>query len=173
MAFGLCFYLVILKLLGHGGATSKDFGHVTTYKATTLPTCDLCYKSKVWYCQSGQTLHQCNNCTGWDIYDHPKASMYCELLHGYPTTQMSDIEPSTHLTINEQHLVPYQSSFEWLSCGVKLAEMEVQLGNWSKGQCNVYLHSNGLNNAISETVYDATKQNTVCADEDIKCPIPQ
>ncbi len=57
VTFGLCFYLadkpkcnVQLILLGHGGATSKCFGHVTTYKTTAL--------SKVQHCQSGQSLHQ-------------------------------------------------------------------------------------------------------------------
>ncbi len=83
------------------------------------------------------------------IYDHPKASIYCALLNGYPTTQMSNIDPPMHRTANEQHLVPHQSSFEWLSRGVQLAEMEVRLGNWSKGQCDAYLHSMGLNITIS------------------------
>ena len=114
VAFGLCFYLADrpecdakLNLLGHGGATSKRFGHVATYKSTTIPLCNLCYKARVQHCQSGQPLHQCNNCTGWDIYDHPKASTYCALLHGYPTTQMSNIVPPMHRTANEQHLVPH------------------------------------------------------------------
>ncbi len=141
VAFGPCFYLADrpehdaqLNLLGHGSATSKRFGHVATYKTTTIPSCKLCYKSRVWLCQIGQPLHQCNNCTGWDIYDHPKASTYCALLNEYPTTQKSNLVPPMHRTVNKQHLVPYQSSFEWLSHGVQLAEMEVGLGNWSKGQ---------------------------------------
>ncbi len=114
MAFGLCFYLADRSkhdaqsnLLGHGVATSKRFGRVATFKSTTLPSCILCYKSRVQHCQSGQPLHQCNTCTGWDIYDHPKASTYCELLRGYPTTQMSNIEPPMHRTVDEQHLVQH------------------------------------------------------------------
>ncbi len=51
--------------------------------------------------------------------------------------------------------------------------METRLGNWSTGQWNAYLHSIGLNKAISATVYDTTNQNAVCANEDIKFPIPQ
>ncbi len=51
--------------------------------------------------------------------------------------------------------------------------MEVQLGNWSKGQCNAYTHSIGLNKSISANVYDTAKHNAVCANEDIKCPTPQ
>ncbi len=86
---------------------------------------------------------------------------------------MSNIAPPMHRTANEQDLVPHQSSFEWLSRVVQLAEMEVQLGNWSKGQCNAYLRSIGLNKALSKTVYDIAKHNTVCANDDIKCPIPQ
>ncbi len=31
----------------------------------------------------------------------------------------------------------------------------------------------GLNKALSKTVYDNAKHNTVCANEDIKYPIPQ
>jgi hypothetical protein len=126
----------------------------------------------VRHCQSGQPLRQCNTCTGWDIYDHPKALTYCAQLHGYPKTQMSNIVPPMHRAVNEQHLVPHQSSFEWLSRGVQLAEMEVRLGNWSKGQCDAYLRSMGLNKALSETVYDTAKHNAACANEDIKCPIP-
>ncbi len=113
MAFGLYFYPTDrpecdawLNLLGHGGATSKRFGHVATYKSTTIPSCDLCYKSRVRHCQIGQPLHQCNNCTGWDIYDHPKAFTYCALLNGYSTTQMSKCEPM-HRTANEQHIGYY------------------------------------------------------------------
>ncbi len=112
VVFGLCFYVadrpecnVQLNLLGHGGATSKRLGHVAKYKSTTLPSCDLCYKSRVRRCQSGQPLCQCNTCTGQDIYDHPKASKYCELLHRYPTTQ------NLHCAIKEHYLVPHQSSF--------------------------------------------------------------
>ncbi len=127
------------------------------------------YNSRVQHCQSGQPLHHCNNCTGWDIHDHPKALTYCAQLHWYPTTQMSNIEPPMNYTVNEQYFVPDQSSFDWLSHGVQLAEMEVRLGNWFKGQCNAYLHYNGLNKAISETVYNTTKQNAVCANVDIKC----
>ncbi len=79
VAFGLCFYLADrpehdaqLNLLGHGGATSKPFGHVSTYKSTTLPSCDLCYKARVRHCQSGQPLRQCNTCTGWTYMIIPK-----------------------------------------------------------------------------------------------------
>ncbi len=50
---------------------------------------------------------------------------------------------------------------------------KVQLGNWSKGLCNAYLHSIGLNKAIIKTVYDTRYQKAVCANDDIKCPIPQ
>ncbi len=84
---------------------------------------------------------------------------------------MSNIEPQTNCTVNEQYLVPHQSSFEWLSRGVQLTEMEVQIGNWSKGQCDAY--SIGLNKAISKSVYDTANQNALCADNDIKSPIPQ
>ncbi len=51
--------------------------------------------------------------------------------------------------------------------------MEVRLGHWSKGQCDAYLRSIALNKALSETVYDTARHNAVCANEDIKCPIPQ
>ncbi len=122
-----------LNLLGHGSVTSKLISCVTTYKSTLLTSCNLCYKSKMRHCQSGQPMHQCNTCTGWDIYHHPKASTYCELLHGYPTTQMSNIDHPMHRTANEQHLVLHQSSFEWLSHDVHLAEMEARLSNLSKG----------------------------------------
>ncbi len=114
LASGLCLYLAdrpecdaLLSLLGHGSATSKGFGHVATYKTTIILSCDLCYKSRVRHCQNGQPLRQCNNCTGWDIYDYPKASTYCELLHRYPTTQMSNLELPMHRTANEKHLVPH------------------------------------------------------------------
>ena len=50
-------------------------------------------------------------------------------------------------------------------------EMELRTGNWSKGQCNAYLCSLGLNKALSKTVYDIAKHNAVCANDDIKCPI--
>ncbi len=159
--------------LGHDSTTSICFGHVATYKATTLPGCDFWYKSRVGHCKTGQPLCQCNDCTGQDMYDHPKASTHCELLHEYPTTHISTIEPPTHPTINEQHLVPYQPSFKWLSHSVQLADMEVRPDNWFKGQCIAYLHSTGLNKAISKTVYDSAKQNAVCANEDIKCPLQQ
>ncbi len=98
VAFGLSFYLADrperdaqLNLLGHGSPTSKQVGYVATYKTTTIPLCNLCYKSRVRHYQSGQSLHQCNSCSGWDIYDHPEASIYCELLHGYPTTQIKTV----------------------------------------------------------------------------------
>ncbi len=91
---------VQLKLFGHGGATSS-VGRVASYKSTTLPSWDLCFISRVRYCQSGQPLCQCNNCTSWDIYDHPKALTYCAQLHGYPTTQMSNLEPPTNRSVNE------------------------------------------------------------------------
>ncbi len=86
---------------------------------------------------------------------------------------MSNLEPPMHRTVNEQHLVPHQLSFEWLACGVQLAEMEVRLGNWSKGQCNAYLCSMGLNKALRATVFNTAKNNVICANDDIKCPIPQ
>ncbi len=76
-----------------------------------------------------------------------------------------------HRTANGQHLVPHQSSFEWLPHGVQLAEMEVRLGIWSKGQCNAYLSSIGLNKAISDNVNDTAKQNAVFANEDFQCLI--
>ncbi len=107
------------------------------------------------------------------ICDHPKASTYCSLLHGYPTTQISNIAPPLHRSVNEQYLVPHQTSFEWLSRGVQLVEMEVRLGHWSKGQCSAYLHSIGLNKVMRETVYDTAKQNAVCANDNIKSLITQ
>ncbi len=107
--------------------------------------------------RSGKPLCQCDNCTDWDIFDHSKASTYCELLHGYPTTQKSNIEPPMHQTMNKQHLVLHRLSFEWLLRGVQLAEMEVRLGNWSKQQCNACIRSIGLNKAISETMYGISK----------------
>ncbi len=110
--FGLCFYLAdrperdaLLNLLGHGGVASKQFGHVAIYTQTILPSCDLCYKSLVRHCQTGQTMQQCNNCTGWDIYNHPKASKYCPQLRGYPSTRISNIEPLCHCNINEKYNV--------------------------------------------------------------------
>ncbi len=93
------------KLCHYKLTTSKRFGHAATYNGTTLPSCDLCYKSRVRPCQIGQPLCQFNSCTGQDIYDHPKASKYCELLHRYPTTQ------NLHCAIKEHYLVPHQSSF--------------------------------------------------------------
>ncbi len=57
--------------------------------------------------------------------------------------------------------------------GLKLVEMEVQLGNWSKGQWNSHLCSIGLNKTISKTVYDTARQNAFGASNDIKCPILQ
>ena len=179
ISFGLCFYLADrperdarLNLLGHGGVTSKRFGHVAIYKNTILPSCNLCYKSRIRHCQTGQAMRQCNSCTGWDIYDHPKASTYCPQLPGYPTTRNSSIEPPQNRTCNEQYLVPHKSSFDWLSRGVNMAELEVRLGNWSKRHCEAYLRSMGLNKSISEIVYSTARQNAVRARNDIKCPIP-
>ncbi len=51
--------------------------------------------------------------------------------------------------------------------------MEVRLCNWSKGQCDEYLGSMGINKALSMTVYDIAKHNAICANDDIKCSIPQ
>ncbi len=122
ITFGLYFYLADrpehdarLNLLGHGGVTSKQFGHVAIYKPTVLLSCNLCYMARVRHCQTGQPMHQCNNCTGWDTYDHPKASTYCAQLPGYLSTKMSNIEPPQHCNVNAQHLVPHQTTFEWLS----------------------------------------------------------
>ncbi len=70
---------VWLNLLGLKGDTSKRFVHIATYKSTTLPSHELCYKSRESHCQTGQPMHQSNNCTGWDIYDLPKASTYYAL----------------------------------------------------------------------------------------------
>ena len=107
ISFGLCFYLADrperdarLNLLGHGGVTSKRFGHVAIYKETVLPSCNLCYKYRVRHCRTGQAMRQCNNCTGWDIYGHPKVSKYCQQLRGYPTTKISNIEPPMHRNSN-------------------------------------------------------------------------
>ncbi len=86
---------------------------------------------------------------------------------------MSNIAPPLHRTVNEKHLVSHPLFFEWLSCGVQLAEMEVRLGYWSKGQCNAYLHSNGLNKSLSKTVYDTAKLNAELDNDYIKCPTPQ
>ena len=54
VSFGLCFYLADrpeqdarLNLLGHGGVTSKRFGHVAIYTQNVLLSCNLCYKSRV------------------------------------------------------------------------------------------------------------------------------
>ncbi len=68
--------------------------------------------------------------------------------------------------------MPHQTSFELFSCGMWLVEMEVRLGNWSKGQCNAYVQSLGLNKAISEIVYNTNKQNALCANDNIKHQMP-
>ncbi len=114
VSFELCFYIAdrpeynaSLNLLCHAGTTSKQCVHVATFKFTTLSSCDLCHESRVQYCQTGQTMWQHNNCTGWDIYDHSKVSAYCLLLHGDPTTQISNMEPPQHQTVTEHYFVPH------------------------------------------------------------------
>ncbi len=46
--------------------------------------------------------------------------------------------------------------------------MVVRLDNWSKGQCNSYLHSFGLNKVSRKTVYNTAMLNAECANDDIK-----
>lgn len=54
-----------------------------------------------------------------------------------------------------------------------MAEMEVKLGKWSKGQCDSYLRSMGLNKSINKIVHSTEQKNASCANNDIKCPIPK
>ncbi len=74
ISFELYFYLADrpecdawLNLHGHGGTTSIWFGHVATFKPNTLPSWDLCFKSRVWHSQAGQAMCHCNNCTGCEL----------------------------------------------------------------------------------------------------------
>ncbi len=180
ISFGLCFYLADrperdarLNLLGHSGVTTKRFGHVAIYKPTILPSCNLCYKARARHCQTGQPMCQCNNCTGWDIYDHPKTSTYSAQLPGYPTTQLSNVDPPQHCNVNAHHLVPHWTTFEWLSCRVTSVEMEVRLKNWTKGQSDAYLCSIGLSKAMSKYVYSTGRRNAACGINNIVCPIPK
>ncbi len=76
---GLCLYLTDkpesdhqLNVLGYGGTTSKLFGLVTYFKPTTQPPWNLCFNSRVQYCQKGQLIHQYNNCNGWNIDEYQK-----------------------------------------------------------------------------------------------------
>ncbi len=63
VSFRICFYLVDrpehnfrFKLFNHGGATSKQFGHVAIYKPTVMSSCDLFYESRFGLFQKGQPM---------------------------------------------------------------------------------------------------------------------
>ncbi len=148
------------KLCHYKLTTSKLFGHAATYKGTTLPSCDLCYKSRMRHCQTGQPLCQCNNCTGGDIYDHPKASMYCELfialIYNYTDVQCIRLSMNNILCLIKHHLNGYQILY-----------------NLQKWRWDLVIDPK-VNAMHFYILLDWINQSArLCANIDIKCPIPQ
>ncbi len=122
-------------------------------------------------CSISKLDKQCinvNNCTGWNIWSSQSIYILCTI-----TWVSNYTDPPMHWTVNEQHLVPHWSSFEWLSHGVQLAKMEVRLGNWSKGQYEMHIYNplDWTNQSLRPSM-TPQKQNTVHANDDIKCLIP-
>ncbi len=103
-------------------------------------------------------MHPCNVCTGWDIYDHHKASRYylLLLLHGFPNIQYLTSSMTSNKKINNilchisHHLSGYhivRSEWKWKSnlfIGPKHNAMHIYIPlDWTNQSARLFMKVQG------------------------------